>query len=57
MILILVEAEYEVYKKNYAKDQKHFEAAAEKGLVELLISANENGSKALDELSVQPKKK
>ena len=33
LILILVEAEYEVYKKNYAKDQKHFEAAAEKGLV------------------------
>ena len=52
LILILAEPEDEDWKTNFAKYQKHFEAAADKGLVELLAkgleelaasaSANEN---------------
>ena len=44
LILILAEAEKEDYKKYYAEYQKHFQAAADKGLVELVASANENQS-------------
>ena len=43
-------------EKDYADDQKHFQAAADKGLVELVASANgnesENESEGLDELSI-----
>ena len=39
LIMILAESEKEDYKENYADYQKHFQAAADKGLVEL--SANE----------------
>ena len=42
LILILAEAEKEDYKKYYAEYQKHFQAAADKGLVELLVSENPN---------------
>ena len=45
LILILAEPEDEDWKMNFAKYQKHFKAAAAKGLVELLASANENESK------------
>ena len=50
LILILVEPEYS--KEEYADYQKHFQAAADKGLVELVASANENESERLDELSI-----
>ena len=40
LILILVEREREVWKKYYAKYQKNFQDAADKGLVELLVSSN-----------------
>ena len=40
--LILILAEF--VKKDYADYQKHFQAAADKGLVELSTSANENES-------------
>ena len=49
LILILAES---VLKKDYADYQKHFQAAADKGLVELVASANENESEALDEFSI-----
>ena len=43
-------------KKFHADYQKHFQAAADKGLVELVASANgnesENESEGLDELSI-----
>ena len=56
LIVILAEPEREVLKKFYAKYQKHFQAAADKGLVELVASANENESEneseGLDELSI-----
>ena len=42
LIVILVEAEREAEQRFYAKNQKQFQAAADKGLVELLISANAN---------------
>ena len=38
LIVILVEPEREVWKKFYANYQKHFQAAADKGLVELCDS-------------------
>ena len=49
LILILAEG---AGKKIYADYQKHFQAAADKGLVELVASANENESEALDEFSI-----
>ena len=56
LILILAEPEREDLKKYYADYQKHFQAAADKGLVELAASANgnesENESEGLDELSI-----
>ena len=56
LILILAEPEREDWKKSYADYQKHFQAAADKGLVELVASANgnesENESEGLDELSI-----
>ena len=56
LIVILVEAEREAEQRFYAKNQKHFQAAADKGLVELVASANENESEneseGLDELSI-----
>merc|ERR1719237_177253 len=51
LILILAESEREDLKKYYADYQKHFQAAADKGLVELSISANESESEELDELT------
>ena len=45
LILILAEAERDDRKKLYADYQKHFQAAADKGLVELFASANETQSK------------
>ena len=42
--VILAEPEEEAWKKFYANYQKHFQAAADKGLVELIASANENES-------------
>ena len=36
LVLILVEAESEAFKKYYADYQKHFQAAADKGLLELV---------------------
>ena len=44
LILILAEPEIEAHKKNYADYQKYFQAAADTGLVELLVSANANES-------------
>ena len=43
LILILAKPEIEDVKKNYV-DQKYFQAAADTGLVELLVSANANDS-------------
>ena len=40
LIVILAEPEREDRKKIYAKYQKHFQAAADKGLVELSVSGN-----------------
>ena len=40
LILILAEAEREDENKYYAGYQKNFQAAADKGLVELSVSAN-----------------
>ena len=44
LILILVEAEREDFKKYFADYHKHFQVASDRGLVELLVntSANEN---------------
>ena len=42
LIVILAEPEEEDYKKFYADCQKQFQAAADKGLVELSTRANEN---------------
>ena len=42
LILILVELEREDWIKFYAKYQKVFQAAADRGLVELAAIANEN---------------
>ena len=36
LIVILAESEYEALKKSYADYQKHFQAAADKGLLELV---------------------
>ena len=44
LIVILAEPEDEDLKKFYANHQKHFQAAADKRLVELSTSANENES-------------
>ena len=56
LILILAESDDTVFKTDYADYQKHFQAAADKGLVELVASANENESEneseGLDELSI-----
>ena len=45
----------------YADYKKNFQAAADKGLVELVASANGNESEGLDELSIsaneEPKRK
>ena len=45
LIVIFAESEYEAYKEFYADYQKHFQAAADKGLVELFTSENENETK------------
>ena len=47
LVLIQVDIGSEVYKKDYADYQKyfHFQAAAEKGIVELYFSENESKSK------------
>ena len=42
LILILAEPDDEDDKEDYADYQKHFQAAADKGLVELSVSANAN---------------
>ena len=44
LIVILVGPEDKNVKEDYADYQKHFQAAADKGLVELSSSANENQS-------------
>ena len=46
LIVILVEAEWVARKKFYAECQKHFQAAADKGLVELSVSASANETKS-----------
>ena len=40
LILILAEPKKKRYKKNYEDYQKHFQAAADKELVELSVSAS-----------------
>ena len=47
LILILVEPEREARKHFYADYQKHFQAAADKGLVELVASANGNVTQSM----------
>ena len=42
LIMILAESERKDYKKYFANYQKHFQTAADKGLIELSISANVN---------------
>merc|ERR1719432_488818 len=44
LILILAESEVEAWKNFYAKYQKQFQAAADKGLVELSVSASANAN-------------